>query len=165
MYSVTVPMICDQIYPYKDDVLKELKRAGATRVAIALYREIEHGGSSDQTLKNLSELIEFFAKNGYESIVWMGETIGHDRKSKPTVDYGFTNIRTMEDGVVAGLCPMDEAFSNMIADWARRIALAGAKTILLDDDLRMSAGFGCCCELHMKKFEALVGEKVPVEEL
>lgn len=165
MYSVTVPMICDQIYPYKEAVLKELKRSGVTRVAITLYRELENGGSSQETLDNLKEIISFFEENGYETMVWIGETIGHDRRNKPTIDYGFTNIHTMERGVVAGICPMDESFSDMIANWAKKVANAGAKAILLDDDFRMSAGFGCCCELHMKRFEELVGEHVPPEEL
>lgn len=165
MYSVTVPLICDQIYPFRQDILKELKRAGVTRVAITLYRELENGGSSRETLNKLKELISFFEENGFDTMVWMGETIGHDRINKPTVDYGFTNIRNMERGVVAGICPMDEAFSDTIANWAKNIALAGAKLILLDDDFRMSAGFGCCCELHMKRFEDIIGEHVPIEEL
>ena len=83
MYKLTVPINCKTTYKYKDETLAQLKRCGATRVAIALKRELDFKFSSNEVLSMLAELISYFKSEGFEVAVWIAETLGHDRCSAP----------------------------------------------------------------------------------
>lgn len=165
MYKVTVPMICETAYKYREETLAEVKRSGADRVAVAIYRELENKFSSNETLAMLKELIEYYKSNGFETLVWLGETFGHDRNSKPGAFNPYTNIRRMDKGDIAAFCPMDNNFAEDMGIWVKKIAECGAELIILDDDFRMGLGFGCCCDMHMKAFESELGEKVDRADL
>ena len=167
MYSVTVPVICHTAYLHREETLKCLKEAGANRVAIALYREMEYGGSSPETLKELGELLRFFEANRMETLVWLGETLGHDRVSPPSrkKPAHATHIRRLDLGEVAAFCPMDMRHADWIASWIQELIACGARTLLLDDDFRMGQGFGCCCDLHMAALAKRLGRAVSREEL
>lgn len=160
MYTVTIPVICDIAYEHKESTLKELKRGGADRVAIALYRELPYKFSSKETLAHLKELIEYFEANGLETLVWLGETLGHDRYSPAAKTYGYTPVKNAERGEVAAFCPKDEAFIADFASWVKNVAKCGAKLIILDDDFRMGQGFGCWCDLHVAALEKQLNESV-----
>lgn len=165
MYSLTIPVICAVAYKYKEETLRELKRCKADRVAIALRRELKYKFSSEENMNMLAELIPYFKNHGLEVMVWIGETIGHDRYFTPVTDYGYTNIRTPEGHDVSAFCPMDRHFTDDIAGWIKRVAACAPDIILLDDDFRMGDSFGCCCELHMERIRRELDEDISVSEL
>ncbi len=165
MYKVTVPINSKTAYKYREETLAELKRSGAHRAALTLHRDLESKFSSDETLMILKEMLEYFENNGFETLVWLGETFGHDRYSKPGKFNPYTNIKSMVRGDIAAFCPMDNSFADDFCTWIKNVAKCGAETILLDDDFRMGPGFGCCCDKHMKAFEDELGEKVDTADL
>lgn len=165
MYKITVPVRCKTAHEHKESTLAQLRRCGAHRVAIAIHRELSYRFSSQETLDKLTELIEYFEKNGLEVLVWIGETLGHDRVSSPVHDWGFTNIKDPDGNSTAAFCPLDEDFSDAIAEWVGSVAGCGAKLILLDDDFRMGDRFGCSCEHHMKVVRDRLGEEIDAKTL
>ena len=65
-------------------------------------------------------------------------------------------------------CPSDEAFQLRFTDWVMRVAEAGTKMIMLDDDYRLSyrpCGMGCCCDFHMREFGRRLGRAVDRDDL
>lgn len=165
MYKVTVPVMCEVAYKYKEATLKELKRGGANRVAVALDRELPFKFSSEETLSHLKELLAYFEENGLETLVWLGQTLGHERFAPPVDKSDYAHMVNMERGELAAFCPNGEAFKADVATWVKKIAKCGAKIILLDDDFRLGQGFGCCCRVHMAAFEKELGENVRAESL
>ncbi len=165
MYKVTIPVMCHTAAAHKEKTLALLKRGGADRVAIVILRTPEYGFSAEGDLRPLSELLSFFEANQLETMVWIGETLGHDRVSPSNTQHPYTNIRNMELGSLAAYCPFDEQFLSDMSEWIYKIATCGAKTILLDDDFRMGQGFGCCCPLHMAALSQELGEPVSEKDL
>lgn len=165
MYNLTVPVICSTAYKYREETLAQLKKCGATRVALALKREMAYGFSSEENLRKLGELIEYFRAEGLEIMVWIGETIGHDRYSPPVNSYGYDTMRTLDGPDISALCPLGEKFGETVSNWAKKIAALSPDIIILDDDFRMGDNFGCCCELHMQLIRKSLGEDISVCEL
>lgn len=166
MYKITVPAIISYPHFDRDGILAELRRSGARRIALAVDREVGHAFSSEQNLQKLKELIAFFKENGFESLVWLGETFGHngdeERGESP-----YQNIHSFTKGRTKPFCPLDEKFQRDFCLWVQKIARCGAEVILLDDDYRTDVrgdnALGCCCPLHMAKLEQKLGEKVDVK--
>lgn len=167
MRKITVPTVITNGHFNKEKTLSELKRCGADRVALALYRELEYEFSSPENLKLLSELIEYYEENGIETLVWIGETCGHAGGAADE-NPPYTPIRTIQKGDTKAFCVMDEKFIGAVCKWVQSIAKSGAKTIMLDDDLRYTYrgdGIGCCCKHHMAALERELGEKISEAEL
>lgn len=167
MRKVTVPTVVTNGHFNKETTLEELKRCNAQRIALAIDREIEHKFSSPENLALIKELIEYYEENGIETLVWLGETCGHAGGSADE-NPPYTPQRTTEKGDTAPFCVMDENFIADFSDWIKNIAKAGAKMIMLDDDLRYTFrqnGFGCCCEHHMKALREELGEDICESEI
>ncbi len=165
MYKVTIPVMCHTAVAHKEKTLELLKRGGADQVAVAILRTPEYGFAAEGDLRPLTELLSLFEANQMETMIWIGETLGHDRLSPPLAHNRYTNIRNMDLGAIAAFCPLDEQFLSDISNWIRKIATCGAKAILLDDDFRMGQGFGCCCPLHMAAMSRELGEPVSEKDL
>ena len=157
--------MCKTAYKHKESTLAQLKACGAERVAIAIKRELDYKFSSDEIIFMLGELITYFKGEGFEVFVWIGETIGHDRYSEPVKDYGYTNIVIPEGKSVGAFCPLDEKFTDDVANWLKRVAEFSPDLILLDDDFRMGDSFGCSCGKHLKIMENELGKSVDRGEL
>lgn len=166
MYRITVPAVITNGHFNKEKTLAELKRSHADRIALALDRELDHAFSSEENLKLLEELLTYYRDNGLETIVWLGETFGHDG-SPALPGSKYTHIKFIDKGEIQAFCPMDEAFANDFCSWVKKVAACGADMIMLDDDFRLGYrnGLGCCCHLHMAALEAELGEKVDEAEL
>ncbi len=167
MYKITVPTSVTNGHFNKEKTLRALKKVGAHRIALAVSRELEHKFSSPQNLKLLTELIKFYEDNGLETLVWLGETFGHDG-SPATEPSPYTRMRHFEKHDMKSFCPLDPAFQKDFGDWVKNIAKCGAKMIMLDDDYRMNCrsqnSIGCCCERHMKLMCDEVGETLTADE-
>ncbi len=168
MYKLTVPVYSDYPYFNAEDALQELQRCRAERVALILQRNMDYAFSSPESLKKLAEHIGFFKDNGFEVLVWVGETIGHssDIESAPT---RYQNIHAFSNGRSKALCPLDKNFQRDLAGWMQDIAKAGADIILLDDDYRTDVkpdnALGCACPLHIERLEKELGEKLSADTL
>ena len=168
MYKITVPTIVTNGHFNKEKTLKELKRAGAHRIALAIDRELEHKFSSPENLKLISELIKYYEDNKIETLVWLGETFGHN--GSPTTEPApYTRMRHFDKHDMKSFCPLDENFQKDFAGWVKNIAKCGAKMILLDDDYRMNCrslhAVGCCCKRHMQLMCDELGETLTADEL
>lgn len=167
MYKITVPTIVTNGHFNKEKTLSELKRAGAHRIALAIDREMEHKFSSPENLELIKELIEYFEANGLETLVWLGETFGHD--GSPTTEPSpYTRMRHFDKYDMKSFCPLDPVFQKDFANWVKNIAKSGAKMIMVDDDYRMNCrsqhAIGCWCERHMKLMCDEVGETLTADE-
>lgn len=168
MYKITVPTIITNGHFNKEKTLSELKRAGAHRIALAVDRELPHKFSSPENLELLKELIKYYEDNGFETLVWLGETFGHDGSAcdEPTP---YTRMRYFNKYDMRSFCPLDKNFQKDFANWVKNIALCGAKMILLDDDYRMNCrsnlSVGCFCKHHMKLICDELNEELTPDEL
>lgn len=165
MYKVTVPTIITNGHFNKEKTLAEIRRCGAERIALAVDRELEYAFTSPENLKLLKELIQYYKDNGLETLVWLGETIGHTT-IKATGDSPYDRVYDIVAGVIDSYCPLGEKFRDDVCTWVKNVAECGADMIMLDDDFRLAGGnVGCFCDLHMAKLEEEVGEKITREEM
>ena len=138
MYKVSVPVVFTSVNYDREGVLNILRRTGAARVMLAIYRELKDGRvQTGLHMKELAAEIAFFEEKGYETGVWMGETIGHGWPINETSAYRNI-VNVLGNTGYSAFCPTDENFANDICAWIANVARAGAKLILLDDDFRMS---------------------------
>lgn len=114
----------------------------------------------------MSELVEYYRQNGFETPVWLGETLGHDAsyavEPKYTPMRCFTHNESIAD--ISAFCPLDENFTADFCKWVTDVAKCKPDMIMLDDDFRLSnrAGviMGCLCDKHLKLMETKLGEKL-----
>lgn len=167
MYKVTVPTIITNGHFNKEKTLDELKRCGAERVALALDRELEYSFSSPENLKLLKELVKYYHDNGFEVLVWLGETFGHSGVKQN--DKGkYTGMRTVDGDTITVFCPLDENFKTDFCKWIKDVAKCEPDMIMLDDDFRLGfrEGYlGCCCDNHMQRINKKIDEEIEVDNL
>lgn len=166
MYTSTIPVMVTNEHFNKEKTLKEIKRCGAEKIALAVSRELGHSFSTPENIEKIKELIDYYRKNGLDVIVWMGESFGHDGGPAMT-DSPYTNIRFIDKGDINAFCPLDTDLKKDLCEWVKKLAKCGADVLLIDDDFRLGyrGGLGCCCDLHMAEFEKELGEKVPLDQL
>lgn len=167
MRKITIPVLVTNGHFNKEKTLSEIKRSGAERIAIAVNRELGYEFSSPEHVALVKELIEYYESNGIETLVWFGETCGGGG-GPADANPLYTPIRTLEKGDTQPFCVMGEKFIKAFCNWVQDMAKAGAKMIMLDDDLRYTYrndGFGCCCEHHMKAFREELGEDIEESEI
>ncbi|MBR2431528.1 MAG: hypothetical protein IKB23_01300, partial [Clostridia bacterium] len=168
MFNVTVPILATSKGD-RDEILSVLRRVRASRVAVVVMRELEYGFSSPETLAALEESLAFYTEQGYDTLVWVGQTFGHDTARGG--DAKYTTIKCLESAEKENgsvFCPLDKNFLADFENWMINIAKCGAKLILLDDDFRLSyrgTGIGCCCDLHMQKLREELGEDIGREQI
>ena len=166
MYKISVPMMNRLVTEKtREDYLKILKEAECDRVFLC-YR-------NGEDLIRLKENVEYFKKNGFESCVWVGETIGHggallnshENAEKET----FTPLVNLDGNAIEGTCcPLDPHFIETEANMLKGIAECKPEIIMLDDDFRLSqhGRVHCCaCERHLEMINRECGENVTREQL
>ena len=158
MGRVFVP-VSAQLNQDLDKTLFDLERIGAKRVYITICERFsfERGERRDAVIASLKKTIEFFDSHGYETSVWT-DSIGFGSpipRYNAEVTKNYTRLRSITGkGIGDAFCPLDEGFVDMYCELIADIARAGAKMIMLDDELCLSVrpGIGCACELHMKEY-------------
>jgi len=164
MYKITVPTIISNGHFNKEKTLQELKRCRADRVALALDREMDYAFSSPENLELLKELLTYYRQNGLETLVWLGESLGHDRSpADEKIKSKYKNMIIKGQGAVKSFCPMDEAFVNDYCKWVKDVALCGADMIMIDDDYGLRGG--CCCKEHMDRIREILQEEISDEAI
>ena len=119
MYTTSVPIIIDTPFE-KEALLKDLQRCKVNRVAFALNREMEHTFTSPANLERLKEMLEFFKEKGFETAVWIGETLGHDQVTQfpEGCEEPYRHMKLPRKGTVASFCPTDEKFVADLRKWS-----------------------------------------------
>lgn len=173
MYKIYVPVYSkDYNHTEKESLVRELKRIKPDIVFLVFHRIL----CNEKVLTEQIEMFEnnrtFLQENGFRVGVWLAPTIGYG--SEHWGDYSapgeFMPIHSI-DGVLAkgGYCPLDHGFSEEFLKLITKIAKTGVKDILFEDDFTLTGGkailLGCCCDKHMEKYNAMVGEQLSIEEL
>ncbi len=140
--------------------LSELKRAKADRVFMFTNTRFASADVRAKEMKLLSDNIKYYTENGLEVGIWVqgfghGGALAHETKLL-TANYtrivGLGNGGTSDDS----FCPADPGYFKAIADEVCSVARAGARMIMIDDDLRLAlhgpVGLGCACERHLAMF-------------
>lgn len=140
--------------------LSELRRAKADRVFLFAVNPFGDGVLLREEMSVLAENIAYYETAGLEVGVWIGG-FGHGgglNYEKQLAARDYTHLRGLTNGGEAGdsFCPSDPEYLAMYRDFICRVALAGAKMIMIDDDLRLSlhgaVEIGCACDRHMAMF-------------
>lgn len=169
MYKLSVPIIIDTcaIEENYQKYLKQCLEAKVERVFLAFIPS--NATISDDIVENIKYMAELFHENNIEPAVWVGETIGHGWETLDAEDESVYQGNPRSVVSITGrlikntYCPLNEDFTDSIADCLQKIAKAGIKTILLDDDFRMSQrgdGICCCCNKHLALMSEKCGENV-----
>ncbi|MCQ2445968.1 MAG: hypothetical protein MJ141_03690 [Clostridia bacterium] len=142
--------------------VEELRRAKADRVFIAPHRAYEDCAAEDETMRLLGENIAFYENEGFEVGVWInglghGAVLSHDA---PRVYPDWLHIRGLSTNGMAddSFCPLDDRLVENFRRELGKVVRAGAKLIMIDDDLRLGnhgpCVIGCACAEHMKLYNA-----------
>ncbi len=143
-----------------------LREAGADRVFLCLGNPYGDAKKLEAIGRHLAQNIAYYTENGYEVGVWIGGfghggTLAHE---VPIHVDGYTRIRGLGNGGESddSFCPMDPNYLAMYREYIRMIAEAGARMIMIDDDLRLvmhgPVELGCACPLHMEEFNRRAAE-------
>ncbi len=179
MYKISVPIQNSMVNESTKPVyLKQLKDSKVDRVFLITRAERKHYSVNHDELNKLCENLTFFNDNGFETGVWFGGSIGHGGpiSRDPNFGKGVYNYSLLEtlSGAKIGevFCPLDENFVNDFANWVKAVAKAisttKTRTIMMDDDYRLSQHGGelcCCCEKHLKVMSEYCGEPITREIL
>jgi len=169
MARLYVPVANRVVTGHREKYVEQLKRLDNPFVMVYIDRKYD----PEVQAKNLAELKEnlaYFEAHGYDAGVWVqafgfGNPLeGHEAD----IAAGYTRITDLS-GRVAGdaMCPLDEKYMEFYLTLIRGIAEAGAKRIMLDDDLCLSVrpGLGCACDAHLKLLGQRLGRSVTRDEL
>lgn len=164
---LSLPLINGQSTPEtRPAFLHELRRAGVDRVFICPGNPFGNEEKLAAEMALLTENINYYKENGYEVGVWIGGlghggTLAHEH-AKAAQDYTLLVGLASGGSSTDSFCPTDPAFYGMYKEYIRRLALAGAPMIMIDDDLRIAlhgpVGLGCACRRHLAMFSERVGD-------
>ena len=172
MYSLSVPVMNQTVNKKNRHIyLEQFKKAKVQRVFLAVNPNRNRFEIDEKEIATLSENIAFFKKHEIETNIWAASSIGHGGAESSEKDfekaYNFTLLTTLNGTKVAQTyCPLDENFVRAYVKWLQALAKIGAKTILIDDDFRLSQHGSapcCCCEKHLAKMGEYCKENVILE--
>ena len=166
MYKISLPISNKCLNGENRPIFVELcKRAGVHRVFLT--------ASLSENAEMLSENLNYFKENGFETGIWIGNTIGHGSTLLDSQDNGekpqyqrLVNLKG--EDLYSTNCPLDKNFQYFVAKNIARLSACGTDMIMLDDDYRLSQHGKspcCCCELHMAKIREYCDEDIDREEL
>ena len=133
---LTVPVMNDEFTRCREQYLGAFEHCGANAVFLAMRRSFDPDFLRED-FRRLAENIALLKEAGYEAGCWLqafgfGNPLPEDEERHAP----FTRITGM-DGRTCGdaFCPADPSFTAFMAEQVRRAARAGARLIMLDDDL------------------------------
>lgn len=162
-YTVSVPLMNIRFRRQgKEKLTEQLRSLGAKRVFLALEADCLLPPKRERELEALKENCAYLKALGFEVGAWLWAFY----LSK---DCGYTRMEA-PDGKTAKLtvCPTNEAYTEAMGALLQDVARCGVDLIQFDDDYRygfQDMGFGCTCPNHRRRMEALLGRRIPPEEL
>ena len=172
MYRISLPLINRTVTPEtREEYLRQFRRAEVERVFLVPSTDMVLG--KIYQFESLVDNLAWFEKNGIEAAIWVGTSLGHggllhDVGSKRE-DGTITPIVNLAGKAIGDTrCPLNPIFRQNMVTVFRQLATSGAKTILIDDDFRLSQRtdeFCCFCDLHLERIAEYYGRPVTREEL
>lgn len=149
--------------------LEKMKKAGTDFVFIAPNRRF--GDENEAQMANLADSLRFFTENGYPCGAWIS-TIGlcgrlSDHELALTKDFGLVK-GMLNEGYPGSdqFCFLSEGLFRHTVETIRLCIKAGARLVMLDDDLCLSLrGLGCACDAHLEIFYQKFGSRPSREEI
>lgn len=173
MYKTYIPLMNSNITEQnKYDYIELLNKAEVSDVFLVVSDFENTAAAQEDTLISLKKNIEFFEQNDICANIWVAATIGHGMSlmgidNQSTAKYQpLVNL----DGVkLTGTnCPCDKNFCKDLSKYIAQIASLGIKTILLDDDFRMSqrsTAFCCACNNHLSLMSEKAGQEITIDNI
>ncbi|MBR6739609.1 MAG: hypothetical protein IKM04_00870 [Clostridia bacterium] len=160
---LTIPTPKPRSDEHQSDLIRDQKAAGADRMLIDAVEIFCEGDRRKALFSDLKRYIARATAEGLQPGVWTNTLgWGTERSEDFNSMYGnSTRITSFGGSTTAAVCVLDEEFTahceRNVADFAR----AGARLILLDDDLVLSVrpGFTCSCDKHLKLFAERTGRE------
>lgn len=173
MYRISVPLINRTVTPEtREEYLRQFRRAEVERVFLVPASDMVLG--TVHQFDSLVDNLAWFEAHGIEAAIWLGASFGHGGLlhdvGKKTDDGAMTTVVNLAGKAIGDTrCPLDPLFREHMARVLRQLATSGAKTILIDDDFRLSQRteeFCCFCDLHLARIAQYLGrESITREEL
>ncbi len=164
-----VPLASRVFTHHREKYAQQLKRLDNPFVAIYIDRTFV----PEQNEKNLADLkdnLAYLHALGYDTCVWIqafGFGVGLQGRDAECAS-SFTRITGLDGRVCDdAMCPEDPAFMDYYLSLVRGVVRAGARRIMLDDDLCLSVrpGLGCSCERHLTLLKERTGRDISRDEL
>lgn len=163
-----VPIMRGLMEKYFEDYLRDLKRIDADAVFYACGFPYDEG-EQEEICAELQRMLPRLEKAGYPTGVWIngfgfGSPLTDGQKSR----FPYTRITSPTGKVTdSAFCPTDGAFTAYYCSFVQNLIRAGAKRIMIDDDLCLNIrpGLGCACDEHLRRFRAEVGEEIDRDEI
>ena len=152
MYRISLPLINRTVTPEtREEYLRQFRRAEVERVFLVPSTDMVLGQINQ--FESLVDNLAWFEKNGIEAAIWVGASLGHggllhDVGSKREERMITTIVNLAGKAIDDTRCPLDPIFRTNMVTVFRQLATSGAKTILIDDDFRLSQRteeFCCFC--------------------
>ena len=152
-----------------EELLRRARLAGAEAVQIERCDFYLDGERRKNALEAIAGYIDFFEKAGLPVAVWT-TSLGYGPMTDPDFLRRFPGYRPLRsfDGKTAAVCSTDVRWRVAVAENVRDFIKAGAKIILLDDDLVQACrpGVCCTCEEHRRRIAMRLGvESVTPEQM
>ena len=177
IYKLSIPVVLNDRFD-RDAILAELRRAGATRVFLALGAPSMEREKRARDLARLRELVPFFKEAGLEVGIWFWAfwrtdiPLGCDAlMKKRNGDQRITNKPTdcaKLSGFSGFCCPESARFAEDSMELIREYASCDPDILMFDDDYRygfFDSTVGCYCDNHMRMYSERLGREVTREEL
>lgn len=170
MRKLYVPIMMDpehSLAQYDED----FKKLGADTVFLVESTRFVHlsGKRYERAMEIAKNTIAAYESRGYECGVWIS-TLGYGGPlfASAVGEHKFTSIRSLTGGECEdAICPTDQTLVERVCRVVCDLAAAGAKMIMLDDDLCLSVrpGLGCACDAHLAEFSRRTGKSIAFEDL
>ena len=172
MYQTWIPIHGRTLSAENREVyLAQLRKADCRNIVIVAFEMAREGA-----YEALADHIAFFRRNGVEAGIWIGTTIGHGIGLLTPEDTSLSGtphfqplVNLNGETCLGTRCPLDKSFRSEFSAYVAELAKTGARTILLDDDFRLSrrsgGGLFCACDRHLSEISRLYGEPVSRELL
>ena len=170
MRKLYVPIMMDpehSVEVYHED----FKKLGVDRLFLTESVRFVHqyGERYDFAIENTKKHIKIYEDLGYECGVWIS-TLGYGGSlfADAVENKTYTSIRSITGREMGdAICPTDADFVGRVCRVITDLARAGARMIMLDDDLCLSVrpGLGCACDAHIAEFCRRIGRPVTLSEL
>ena len=156
---IMLPTITEQTRPV---IFRSLHLAGADTVFLSSGNMFVPS-KMDEDIEQLKKEIPLFEKEGFSVGVWINSFGFGVSLPREAYDQKWTRIKGMLGMKTSAFCPNDQKFRDYYAGVITRLAEAGAKTILLDDDycLSIRPDVGCSCRFHSRQLRKATGLPIP----
>lgn len=149
--------------------IDKFRKSGVDMPLISICEFFDTGETRRQMLEDLGRYIAVLRHEGFEPVIWTN-SLGWGEEREGIFRERFRDCVRLKnsEGLLSGaVCPLNESFSDAMAENVKDFIRAGAKTVLWDDDLVQSVrpGAFCCCEKHLALLEEKTGRKYTPDEV